>query len=180
MKKLIYLFLICLTLNACSSNDDPSVPAVLGNSYVRTSYVIQTQVDGNGDGTFSTDLLQEANCPTARLLFQATGAVQNPLNSVVMVQVVTDFNQAQVQSINCVEESGAPTQFEQNDSEVRILLLGEVQATGVLSADGTELTFTIPRSNLTGFDPTGSDNILDANGNIVSYTGNAVITYTRQ
>jgi hypothetical protein len=180
MRKLLYLFFIALAFSSCDSDDSTSVPAVLGNSYLRTSYVLQTPVDGNGDGTFSTDLYQEFTCSTARLTFQATGAVQNPLNSVVFVQVVTDFNQVPTQSITCVEENGLPTQFEQSDSEIRILLSGDVQALGELSSDGSTITFTIPRSGLTGFGPAGSDNILDSNGNAISYNGNAVITYTRQ
>jgi hypothetical protein len=181
MKKLFCLFLICLTLNACGSSDDPApVPSVLGFTYVRTSYVFDIPFDGNNDGIFSTDVYDEIQCP-AQMTFQSTNVVENPLNSVVYLRVITDFNQQLAQSITCADEGTTPALFDQNGSQIRFTDAGgQLLITGELSADGTELTFTIPRADLIGLDPFGSDNILSENGARVSYGASVAVTYTRQ
>lgn len=181
MKKLFCLFLICLTLNACSSSDDPApIPSVLGFTYVRTSYVLDIPLDANNDGVFSTDIYDEIQCP-AQMTFQSTNVVENPLNSVVYVRVVTDFAQQLMQSVTCVEEGTTPALFDQNGAQIRFTDAGgQLLITGELSDDGRQITFTIPRAALIGFDPFGSDNILNENGNPISYGASVAVTYTRQ
>ena len=180
MKKSIYLLLLSLFVIACDSSNDPApIPSVLGITFQRTSYVLQTPLDGNGDGIFSTDIYNEIQCP-AQMTFLSTGTVENPLNSVVYVQVTTDFNQQLTQSINCVDEGTSPALFEQDGFQIRFTNAGQLLINGELSDDGSQISFTIPRANLIGFDPVGSNNILNENGSTTSYNGNAVVTYTRQ
>ena len=49
--------------------------------------------------------------------------------------------------------------------------------TGELSEDGNQVTFVIPRDQLSGFNPVGRENILNEDGSTTVYEGNAIVTY---
>ena len=58
MNKLIASAILCFLLLSCHSDDDTNSP-LAGQTYVITSYLLDTTMDFNGDGISSNDLLIE-------------------------------------------------------------------------------------------------------------------------
>lgn len=56
--KLFVSVIVCFLLMSCNSDDDTSSP-LAGQTYVITSYQLDTVMDFNGDGMSSNDLLIE-------------------------------------------------------------------------------------------------------------------------
>ena len=95
------------------------------------------------------------------------------------MHVNDDGNGNLSQSISCGIGDGLNPSYRQVDSEVFLMYGDEIELTGELSNDGTKIEFRVPRSKLIGLSLSGDD-ILNENGTVTDYSGDAVIIYTRQ
>ena len=180
MKKLTILSLFSIILFSCSSNNNStSVPSIDNSVFFRTKYILETPVDANGDGVFSIDLYDELNCGADGLQFEPGAKVANPTFHGISLNVSTDTNGNQIQSHGCGIGDGLLPTYQQVDDEVFLLYGEDIELVGSISANGNEITFTIPREKLYSFGLAGG-NILNPDGTITNYQGTAVVTYTRQ
>ena len=178
MKKLLYLSSILFLFANCSDNTMNSI-LVDGATFVRTNYVLEVPVDVNGDGVFSNDVLTELDCGADYMIFQPGETVSNPTFHGFGLQVDDDGNGNLSQSMSCGIGDGLLPSYRQVDFEVFLMYGDEIELTGELSNDGTKIEFRVPRSKLIGLSLSGGD-ILNQNGTVTNYDGDAIITYTRQ
>ena len=197
MKKIAY-FLVCILLMACNVDSvesdliptngqnvtppDPECvidvndpPAVMGSVWTRTSFVIETPIDGNNDGIFSTELEGEYNCSSV-LNFRTDFKVSNPIYENSMFDVINDGNGNLSQLITCGIIDGLFPVYTQDGNTVNLCFDGEFLFSGTLSNNNQTLTFNFTNSDYFF----GTNEILLADGTVETYQGGAVITYTRQ
>jgi hypothetical protein len=155
-----------------------NLPSVTGSTWLRTSFIIQNAIDGNGDGVYSTDLEDEYTCAADPLFFRDTFIANNPTFDNVMFQVTDDGNGNLTQVISCLIGDGIFPNYSQEGNIVRFCYSGELEFTGTLSDNEQTLTFVFENSDIF-FQNTGNP-ILQADGTTVDYQGNATIIYTRQ
>jgi hypothetical protein len=201
MKKLIFTTLILGLLASCNIDDVESdlipvadnsattetdcvpdnPPSVLGRLYLRSSYIIDTPVDVDGDGIFSTDLMEEQLCFDLSLNFDESFRVSNPTFDAVSLYVDDDGNGNLSQRMNCSHADGTANTYIQVGNTIKFFYGNDLQFTGTLSANETKLTFTFPNELLFGFNFfEASNRILNQDGTITEYEGDAVVTYTLQ
>lgn len=194
MKKIIITMLLLSFITACTI-EDQSVdindlnlqtediecvidigysPSIMGSEFVRDSYILETAVDINGDGVYSTDLKDEGLCGADVLRFKDNFKVWNVLSSFVSLRI--DQNNQQI--IHCSHADGTFPFYIQTENNIDFCFAGNISYTGTLSDDGNTLTFTLPYEQLYGLSD-GYNEILMPDGTIENYEGNAVITYTR-
>jgi hypothetical protein len=181
MKKNILLFFASILCLACNSNDNAlNAPSIDGSIFTRSSYVIETPVDGNGDGIFSNDLMQENFCFDLQLNFGASQTTSNPTHDLFLLRINTDLSGDLSQFASCSHFDGTPMVFNQIDDTVEFSYNGDVKFTGILSSDGNTLTFNFSNDLLWAFNFNIPDNqILNQDGSITGYDGDAIVTYTR-
>jgi hypothetical protein len=155
-----------------------NLPSVTGTTWLRTSFIIQTAIDGNGDGVYSTELEDEYTCFADPLIFRDTFIATNPVFNNVMFRVDDDGNGNLTQVISCLIGDGLFPNYSQEGEIVRFCYSGVTEFTGTLSNNEQTLTFVFENSEFF-FQGTGNP-ILMPDGTTVDYQGNATITYTRQ
>ena len=168
-----------------SNNDTDCVPdnppSILGRTYVRSGFEIDTPVDVNGDGIYSTDLMEEQLCSDLPLNFDTDFRVSNPTFDVVSLYVDND-NGSLSQRMVCSHADGTANTYMQVGETIKFFYnTNELQFTGTLSEDETIITFEFPNELLFGFNFLGGGNeILLQNGTTLEYEGGAIVTYTLQ
>ena len=181
MKRFFTFVLLSSILLSCTSNESFTFPSIDGAFFLRSSYILEVAVDGNSDGIFSTDLMEEINCLGDGLQFTPGEEVANPTFYGISLGTLDDGNGTITQRIGCSIGDGLFPTYQQFDNEIYLLYGEQVEIIGTLSSDGNTLTFTIPRAQLYALATnTSSNTILDPDGNIIPYEGDAIVTYTRQ
>ena len=181
MKKSIFLFASSLLLltNCNSNTDDPII--LEGSTFIRSSFIIEIPVDANGDGVASTDLMQENYCFDLTLGFLEEMTTSIPTNDLIHLSVEGDGNGNLIQSLDCSHGDGPGMQYKMTDNLVEFYFSDNLNYTGVLSDDGNTITINVENRHLFPFNFfTPSDEILNPDGSITNYTGDAIIVYTRQ
>ena len=199
MKKFIFTTILLSLVTACNVDDVESdlipvsgeevvatntvcipdannPPSVLGNIYLRTSFIIETPVDGNGDGNFSTDLEEEYSCSADPIVFRNDFVANNPVYNNVMLTVNNDSNGMLSQEIGCLIGDGLFPNYTQEANILRFCYNGEIAYTGTLSNNEQTLTFVFPYEEIFF----GTNEILNVDGSIEPYQGNVTLIYTRQ
>lgn len=196
MKKIIITMFLLSFITACTIEDqsveiddsnlqteDVECIPVSGNSstimtseFSRTGFELETAVDANGDGVFSTELADEGLCGADILRFNTDSRVWNVESSFVSLKIDQDNNQ----QISCSHADGLAAIFIQTDDIVDFCVGGQIRYSGTLSNNENTLTITLPYDQLYGFFLAGGGNdILLPDGTIENYEGSATITYTR-
>ncbi|KAB8155327.1 hypothetical protein EZY14_005420 [Kordia sp. TARA_039_SRF] len=197
MKKCVLSLFVLITFLACSVDDVASdltqqaannqtepecvidvttTPDIMGTTWQRTSFVIESPIDGNNDGVYSTELEDEYNCQADPLVFGTDFRTKNPTLNNVMFQVMDDGNGNLSQLINCLIGDGLLVNYTQDGNTINYCFNGNFLFSGTLSDDNQSLTFNFPFEGF--FFP---DNpILQPDGSTENYQGGAVITYTLQ
>ncbi len=146
------------------------------SEFSRTGFELETAVDANGDGVFSTELADEGLCGADILRFNTDSRVWNVESSFVSLKIDQDNNQ----QISCSHADGLAAIFIQTDDIVDFCVGGQIRYSGTLSNNENTLTITLPYDQLYGFFLAGGGNdILLPDGTIENYEGSATITYTR-
>ncbi|WP_298517363.1 hypothetical protein [uncultured Kordia sp.] len=161
--------------------DNP--PSILGRTYLRSGFEIDTPVDANGDGIYSTDLMEEQLCFDLSLSFGTDLRVSNPTFDAVSLYVDNDGNGNLSQRMNCSHADGLPNRYMQIGDTIKFFISTseEPQFTGTLSADETTITFEFTNDLLFGFNfLAGGNEILLQDGTVLEYEGGATVTYTLQ
>lgn len=183
MKKIILTLFLSSFIYSCTSNDNLSNTISLeGAIFTRSSYVLETPVDGNNDGVFSNDLMEENFCFDLNLRFNAQTTSSIPTNDVFLLNVVDDGNGNLIQQMNCAHGDGPGMDYTIEDNVVSFSRNDEFMYSGVISADGNTITINFDSEDLFAFtlwfNP--ENEILNPDGTITNYVGSAVVTYTRQ
>jgi len=178
MKKLLLVLLVqFLIFCSCSSNDtDSSIPLVDGATFSRTSFVIQTPMDGNNDGVFNLDVLLEQNCSSDNMTFTPGEKVTNPAFGPILLNAQDDGNGNLSQSMHCLIADGILPTYEQDDYEIKFYYGQELSITGILSDDGNTITFNLKSDQIIF----GTRQIVNPNGTSTQYNGDVTLIYTRQ
>ena len=174
MNKLIIAFCICAVLFSCNSDDD-NASAIEGSRFELINFVIESDIDLNGDGIFSNDLVTEdGSCLVESLTFNEN-RVNSPLELTLSPRVILNGNNVPVQSSVCaINDFFALPEYEQSGNRILISFNGNLHVSGELSDDDNTLTFMY--SDLfERFD----NAILREDGSIENYEGGAVAVYRR-
>ncbi len=156
--------------------DTANPPSILGSTYLRTSFIIETAVDANGDGEYSFDLKDEGLCGADPMRFESDFQVWNPESSFVSLNVTNG-----IQTITCSHADGTFPIYIQTGTNIDFCFGGEIRFSGTLSDNENTLTIQLPYEQLYGFFLAGGGNdILLPDGTIEQYEGSATIIYTRQ
>jgi len=200
MKKLLITSILLGMLSACNVDDVNSdlipvqatenntdcvpdnPPSILGRTYFRSGFVIDAPVDVNGDGVYSTNLMEEQLCSDLSLSFSDNFRVSNPTLDFVSLYVDNDGNGNLSQRMQCWHADGTANTYMQVGDTIKFFYNeNELQFTGTLSEDETTITFEFPNELLFGFNfNTGGNEILLQDGSVLEYEGGAVVTYTLQ
>ena len=182
MKKIILTLFLSSFIFSCTSNDSLPDPISLeGAVFTRSSYILETPVDANGDGVFSNDLMAENFCFDLNLRFNTETTSSIPTNDVFMLDVVDDGNGNLIQSLNCAHGDGPGMQYTIEDNIVSFYFNNNFYYSGMISDDETTITINLENSFLWVFNwNTPRNKILNSDGSITDYSGGAVVTYTRQ
>lgn len=195
MKKLFITTILLGILSACNTDDIESdfivvksedaaactpdasnPPSILGSTYFRTGFILETAVDANNDGAYSFDLKDEGLCSADPLTFSTNFTVWNPESSFVSLQVLND-----TQAMFCSHADGTSPVYIKTENNVDFCFGGEIRFSGTLSDNENTLTIQLPYDQLYGFFLAGGGNdILLPDGTIEQYLGGATIVYTRQ
>ncbi|WP_298424932.1 hypothetical protein [uncultured Kordia sp.] len=196
MKKIIITLLLLSSITACTVEDqsveinDPNSliddvdcvidpdnpPAVIGSTWARTSFIIATELDGNGDGIFTNDLDIETTCSADLLTFGTNFKAGNPTYHTVSMEVNDDGNGNLSQGIGCLIGDGLFPNYSQEGNIVSFCYSGELAFTATLSDDEQTLTFNFTYEEM--FFP--NNTILKQDGTVETLQGNVTIVYTRQ
>lgn len=178
MKRLLpILFFSLILLLGCTSNDtESSIPLVDGSTFSRTSFVIQTPIDGNNDGFFNLDVLLERNCSSDNMSFNSGETVVIPTFSPILLNAQDDGSGNLSQSLHCLIADGFYPTYEQDGYDIKYYYDQELAMTGILSDDGNTITFNLKSDQIIF----GTRQIVDPNGVSAQYNGDVTITYTRQ
>lgn len=183
MKNLILTLFLATTLTSCTSNDNTlNIPTIEGSTFTRSSYIIETPVDANGDGVFSTDLMEENFCFELNLGFNEETTTSIPTNDMFLLDVTDDGNGNMTQSLRCGHGDGPGMQYSMIEENIVYFYYSDnLNFTGILSDDGNTITIDLENRFLYGFNFfTASNKILNQDGSITEYNGDAIVTYTRQ
>ncbi|MBC8753690.1 hypothetical protein H2O64_03355 [Kordia sp. YSTF-M3] len=199
MKKLIFTALILGIVTACSVDnvesdlipvsgeevtasdiecvpDASNPPTILGSTWLRTSFIIETDIDGNGDGIFSNELLDESSCGTVILRFLDNFKADNPVLNNMYLDVDDDGNGNLSQRVDCLIGDGLFPFYTQNGNIISFCYLGQLEFIGTLSTDGQTLVFDFPYEDLFFT----NNSVLKPDGTVEAFQGNGIITYTLQ
>lgn len=198
MKKLIFTTILLGLVTSCSLDDESNILpvsgeevvvadmecvqdadnplSILGSTWTRTSFIIQTTIDGNGDGIFSNELLDESSCETTILKFKDDFKADNPVFDTVFLDVDDDGNGNLSQRVDCLTGDGLLPSYTQNGTIITFCYSGELEFIGTLSLDGQTLVFDLPYEKLFFT----NNNVLKPDGTIEAFQGNGLITYTLQ
>ncbi|WP_430412456.1 hypothetical protein [Kordia sp.] len=196
MKKIILFTILAGLLTACtveeetieinSTNlqtedlecviDTSNPPAVLGTTWLRTTVIIENDIDGNGDGIFSNDLMVESTCGTAVLQFRDDFTANNPMFNNFFLDVDDDGNGNLSQTVDCLIGDGIFPNYTQDGNVISFCYSGELAFTATLAADEQTITFNLDYEDYFF----NNNNILNADGTVAVFQSNVIITYTRQ
>ncbi len=87
MKNIMYLFILTLFIAGCSSDDDTGSENNLTGAWVLAEVNLPLPLDLNGDGTPSTNVLDEFSCFQGSLSFQGNGQYAQNLSTLVETEV---------------------------------------------------------------------------------------------
>ena len=170
---ILSLLTIAFLLFSCSSDDDNNnnTTAEIPGTWRLTSFLIESAIDLNNDGSASNDLIQETNCyQNETLVFNADGNMAANSTSFLEMEGVIDATSGDlVITTDCVpdafSESGTWTQ---NGASVTILV------------DGTPIVAVVSGNALTFQIPAGYQIPTNDNGTIVTVLENTTFVYTKQ
>ena len=180
MSKVILCLLGCLLFLSCSS-DDTSSP-LAGQTYIITSYQLDTPMDFNGDGIFSNDLLIETplfsplwlqvfnDClDIGSLLFEERG-IACPFGS-ILLEVEEDDTKTLIQTAICaVLSCEGYTRYTIVDDRIIFSFGNDIVKDGLFLDDTITITFSEEEILPLEF--------LQSDGTILTYNGPITVTYT--
>jgi hypothetical protein len=182
MNRLIASTILCFLLLSCNSDDDTN-SSLAGQTYVVTSYLLDTAMDFNGDGVSSNDLLIETplfsplwldvfnDClDIGNLRFEDEG-IACPFGGGPFLDVEEDDNGQFIQTAICVIVNCLGfTEYSISGDTIVFSVDGEVIKEGVFL--NNTMTFTFSPSEVSSF------NFLQNDGTILTYNGSVTIIYT--
>ena len=169
-------FLLAVTLLAgltfsCSNDDDGNNNVAVEGTWKLTAFNIESSIDLNGDGTASSDLLEETNCYQNEIIeFNADNSATVKSTSYLDMEGQYDANTGAFEIItNCV-------------SEIENLAGTWAQAGGTVTVtvNGQPVVFTQAGSVLTATVPAGYEVPTDDNGTVAYVSEELTIQYTKQ
>lgn len=180
-KNWILIITISILCFGCSDNNNVNI-LLDGSTFTRTSYIIDTPVDGNSDGIFSNDLMLENFCFDLSLGFNESTTTSIPTNDVFLLNVVDDGNGNLNQQLNCAHGDGPGMDYVIKENIIEFYRNDELRYSGEISSDGNTITIHLDSEHLFAFtlwfDP--QNQILNQDGSITNYVGDATVIYTRQ
>jgi len=198
MKKIIMFTVLAVLITACTIEDqsvelidsstqvedvecviDPNnPPAIMGSMWTRTSFIIATEIDGNGDGIFTNDLEIETTCSADLLTFGTNFQAGNPTFHNLQLEVNDDGNGNLTQNFVCLIGDGLFPNYTQDGDVISFCYSGELVFTAVLSADEQTLTFNLALEDI--FFPNDPNTVLKQDGTVETLEGAVTLIYTRQ
>ena len=170
MKNVILIIISIFTLVGCSSDDEDFL--LEGETFVLTSYKIESPVDLNGDGVFSTELLNENNCVSGQSLRFQDGKVDPVLDILLTLDVGNDNNNNLIQIASClIIDYVAKPQYDRNGNTVTIAFEGSDVVHAIGQIIGNTIQFSVEAFS--------SNQILNSDGSITDYSGLFELTYER-
>jgi hypothetical protein len=177
--KNLFLFLSLILLCSCNSDDDVSFN-LENKTYKIVAFNVESNMDLNGDGIFSTDLLSELDPYDSDYLrgvlsmtFQSDGTVLYPFYDWPTFWVV---NGEQISTTTSGSFSSCT--YRLNAPNIQFLYEGILQANGELFNDGTTI--------VTSYDPNivmasmFIGDFINETGEIEAYTGRYILTFELQ
>ncbi|MEP0262541.1 hypothetical protein [Dokdonia sp.] len=184
MSKLLLSILICLLFVSCNSDDTDNSP-LSGQTFVITSYVIETDVDLNGDGVFSNDLILENfisegiyfdtfnDCLEAGQLYFEEEGIACPFASMpIFIVEDTALGEPEQIAICALFLCDGFSDYSINDDTIEFSFEDEIFKQGVFL--NNTITITFSQDELETFE------LLNNEGTILSYNGSLTVTYTLQ
>jgi hypothetical protein len=195
-KLTIIFIIIASSIISCSNDDDnneidtiaesPRLPTVLdGSIFKRTSYIIETPMDGNGDGIYNTDLMLEVSCFPPELVFDADGTTfPGPDYDFYLNTVNQDDPNAPFQVLRCRHADGILLNWDLTEniltySSTFNQIIRLYPNTGELSSDGNTLTFVYDEGHSFWSWDVLNWGILNPDQSISPMTGKLTLIYTR-
>lgn len=198
MKKITFLILLMSFITACTVEettveindtaiqaedlecviDQNNPPPIMGSVWARTSFLIETELDGNGDGIFTNDLEIETTCDADFMTFGTNFQAGNPTFHNMFVEVEDDGNGNLSQTFSCLIGDGLFPFYTQDGNIITFCYSGEVAYTATLSTDEQTLTFVFPKDDI--FFQNIPTTILKQDGTIEELQGDVTLIYTRQ
>jgi len=188
MKKITLSLLFLLFLISCETNDEVdneiidvigpagSIPCNFqGRTYITKSIVLDVSFDLNGDGIYSNDIIQESGCYTSQITFDNDDKVPPIMSDLPRPEVITDSNGNLVQNVLCTTGDGTKSQCYRDGDEMILVFNGNISYTGIISENGTVLTFELPNWGYFM-----SFVVLNPDGTVTNYEGGAIVTFELQ
>lgn len=184
MSKLLLVALGCLLFLSCNSDDINNSP-LSGQTFVITSYVIEADVDLNGDGVFSNDLILEnsistginfetfSSCLEAGQLRFLEEGIACPFASLpIFIAEDNNIGETEQLAICALFLCDGFSDYSINDDMIAFSFDGNVYKQGVFM-DNT-ITIAFSQNEFEAFE------LLNHEGTILPYNGSLTVTYTLQ
>lgn len=157
-----------------SITDNESTFELQGHVYTLINYIVETPMDLNNDGVFSTDLLEESIiCVMDIIEFREDNTIFDPTYRSTGLEVGSGNMQQQI----CVDPDGAPFAYELIDDTIN-LSYQEYLYSGILSNDNSIIEFDIPFERILGFNSFfGGNEYVSENDGVQLYTGGVIAVY---
>jgi len=184
MSKLLLSVFVCFLFVSCNSDDTNNSP-LSGQTFVITSYVIETDVDLNGDGVFSNDLIFENfipegyifetfnDCLEAGQLHYVEEGIACPFASIPLF-IVEDNNIGETEqlAICAILLCDGFSDYSIIDNRITFSFEGEVFKQGVFI--NNTITVIFSQDELITFQLLNNEEV------VLPYNGSLTITYTLQ
>ncbi|MFT5892022.1 MAG: hypothetical protein ACI9Y7_002129 [Dokdonia sp.] len=183
MNRLIASTILCFLLLSCNSDDDTN-SSFVGQTYVITSYLLDTTMDFNGDGISSNDLLIETPLFTTELQLEVFNScldieslrfedegVACPFGGELFLDVEEDDNGQFIQTVICtVLNCLGFTGYSIYGDTIVFSVDGEIIKEGTFL--NNTMTFTFSPNEINSFE------FLQNDGTILTYNGSVTIIYS--
>lgn len=157
-----------------SISDNDVTFELQGLEYALINYIVESPMDLNNDGVFSTDLLEEGIiCVMDIIEFRDYNTVFDPTYRSTGLEVFGN-----VQQQICVDPDGSGLTYDLEDGTIDLSFFGEYYYSGILSNDNTIIEWDIPFERVLGFDNFfGGNEYVSENDGVQLYTGGVIAVY---
>ncbi|RMA66297.1 beta-barrel fold lipoprotein [Ulvibacter antarcticus] len=174
MKNLFIVLLITLVFVGCNKDDDNNDNnSSVEGTWKLTAFNTENAYDFNGDGTASTNVMDETACyqnETVEFTSNSSGTATNRSYADITLDLITGSTTEYEYSVNCVPEVDIETfTWAQNGNNV---VITSFDGPSTATLNGSELTFVIQ----SGF----FVDVEDGSGGTTSITEDITIVYTKQ
>jgi hypothetical protein len=154
--------------------DNDSTFELQGLEYALINYIVESPMDLNNDGVFSTDLLEESIiCVMDIIEFREDNTVFDPTYRSTGLEVLGN-----VQQQICVDPDGGGLTYDLEDGTIDLSFFGEYYYSGILSNDNTIIEWDIPFERVLGFNNFfGGNEYVSENDAVQLYTGGVIAVY---